>query len=200
YEYTLDGGNKYDLQQLRSIQDWYLRYNLLSVPRVADVASLGGFVKQYQVVVDPNKLAAYNISLSRVKRAIERSNSDAGGSLVDMGETEFMVRGLGYIQGIQDIKNIPVAVGRNGIPVLVKNIAHVQTGPKVRRGIAGWNGKGETVAGIVIMRNNENALKTIQAVKAKLAKLEAGLPDGVTIHTAYDRSGLILRAINFLKD
>jgi len=199
YEYTLDGGNKYDLQQLRSIQDWYLRYELTSVPGVSDVASVGGFVKQYQVEVDPNKLLAYHIPLSKVKMALKMSNNDVGGRLVEMGETEFMVRGLGYIKNMDDIKNIPVATDGNGTPILVRNIAHVQVGPELRRGLAEWNGQGETVGGIILMRNGENALKTIHAVKAKLAQLKAGLPPGVTIHTAYDRSGLIERAIEFLR-
>ncbi len=199
YEYALDGGNKYDLQQLRSIQDWYLRYELTSVPGVSDVASIGGFVKQYQVEVDPNKLLAYHIPLSKVKMALKMSNNDVGGRLVEMGETEFMVRGLGYIKNMDDIENIPVATDGNGTPILIRNIAHVQIGPELRRGLAEWNGKGETVGGIILMRNGENALKTIHAVKAKLAQLKAGLPPGVTIHTAYDRSGLIERAIEFLR-
>ena len=199
YEYTLDGGNKYDLQQLRSIQDWYLRYELTSVPGVSDVASVGGFVKQYQVEVDPNKLLAYHIPLSKVKMALKMSNNDVGGRLVEMGETEFMVRGLGYIKNIDDIENVPVGTDGNGTPILIRNIAHVQIGPELRRGLAEWNGKGETVGGIILMRNGENALKTIHAVKAKLAQLKAGLPPGVTIHTAYDRSGLIERAIEFLR-
>lgn len=199
YEYTLDGGNKYDLQQLRSIQDWYLRYALTSVPGVSEVASLGGFVKQYQVDVDPNKLLAYHIPLSKVKMALKMSNNDVGGRLVEMGETEFMVRGLGYIRNVSDIENIPVATDGNGTPILIRNIAHIQIGPELRRGIAEWNGKGETVGGIILMRNGGNALKTIQAVKTKLVQLKAGLPPGVTIHTAYDRSGLINRAIEFLR-
>lgn len=200
YEYTLDGGNKYDLQQLRSIQDWYLKYELMSVPGVAEVASIGGFVKQYQVNVDPDKLVAYHIPLEKVKMAIKRSNSDVGGRLVEMGETEFMVRGLGYIKSVRDIENIPVGVDRNGTPILIRNIANVTIGPDLRRGLAEWNGKGETVGGVVIMRNGANALKTIQAVKEKLKTLKSGLPPGVTMHTAYDRSGLIERAIAFLKD
>lgn len=199
YEYTLDGGNKYDLQQLRSIQDWYLRYELMSVPGVAEVASIGGFVKQYQVEVDPNKLLAYNIPLSRVRMAIKRSNNDVGGRLVEMSETEFMVRGLGYIKSVEDVENIPVGLGDKGTPILIKNIANVHLGPELRRGLADWNGEGETVGGVVVMRYGENALKTIRAVKEKLKELEKGLPEGVTIKTAYDRSGLIMRAIDNLK-
>ncbi len=199
YEYVLDGGDKYDLQQLRSIQDWYLRYELMSVPGVSEVASIGGFVKQYQVEVDPNKLQAYKIPLSRVKMAIKRSNNDVGGRLVEMGETEFMVRGLGYIKSVRDVKNIPVGVDENGTPILIKNIANVQLGPELRRGLADWNGEGETVGGIIVMRSGENALKTIRLVKEKLTELKKGLPEGVTIKTAYDRSGLIERAIDNLK-
>jgi Cu(I)/Ag(I) efflux system membrane protein CusA/SilA len=199
YEYVLDGGDKYDLQQLRSIQDWFLRYELTSVPGVSEVASIGGFVKQYQVEVDPNKLLVYNIPISKVRMALQRSNNDVGGRLVEMGETEFMVRGLGYIKSIEDIENTPVGVDEHGTPILIKNIANVHLGPELRRGLADWNGEGETVGGIVVMRYGENALKTIHAVKKKLAELQKGLPEGVTIKTAYDRSGLIERAIDNLK-
>ncbi|NIA28997.1 MAG: CusA/CzcA family heavy metal efflux RND transporter [Actinobacteria bacterium] len=200
YEYTLDGGNKYDLQQLRSIQDWYLRYELMSVPGVSEVASIGGFVKQYQVEVDPNKLLAYNIPISKVRMAIKRSNNDVGGKLVEMSETEFMVRGLGYIKSIQDIENIPVGVDqKSGTPILIRNIANVHLGPELRRGLADWNGEGETVGGIIVMRFGGNALKTIQLVKEKIQELKKGLPEGVTIKTAYDRSSLIERAIDNLK-
>lgn len=200
YEYVLDGGDQVDLQQLRSIQDWFLRYELMSVPGVAEVASIGGYVKQYQVEVDPNRLLAYNISLSKVRQALQRSNADVGGRLVEMGETEFMVRGLGYIQSIEDIENIPVGVDENGTPILIRNLGHVHLGPELRRGLVEWNGEGETVGGIVVMRYGENALATIEGVKQKLAELESGLPEGVTIKTAYDRSGLIERAIDNLKD
>ena len=198
YEYVLDGGDKYDLQQLRSIQDWYLRYELTSVPGVAEVASLGGFVKQYQVEVDPNKLLAYNISLNKVRTAIKRSNNDVGGKLVELGETEFMVRGLGYIKSIEDIENIPLGVDQNGTPIFIKNIANVVVGPELRRGLADWNGEGETVGGVIVMRFGENALKTIDLVKKKLKDLEKGLPEGVKILPAYDRSSLIERAIDNL--
>lgn len=200
YEYVLDGGDQVDLQQLRSIQDWFLRYELMSVPGVAEVASIGGYVKQYQIEVDPNRLLAYNISLSKLRQALQRSNADVGGRLVEMGETEFMVRGLGYIQSIEDIENIPVGVDENGTPILIRNLGHVHLGPELRRGLVEWNGEGETVGGIVVMRYGENALATIEGVKQKLAELESGLPEGVTIKTAYDRSGLIERAIDNLKD
>ncbi|MCB0719897.1 MAG: efflux RND transporter permease subunit [Bacteroidetes bacterium] len=198
YEYVLDGGDKYDLQELRSIQDWFLRYELTSVPGVAEVASIGGFVKQYQVEIDPNKLLAYRIGLQKVREALKRSNSDVGGRLVEMGETEYMVRGLGYIESIQDVEEIPVGVDENGTPILIRNVANVHLGPELRRGLIDWNGEGEAVGGIVVMRYGENALKTISAVKKKLAELEKGLPEGVTIRTAYDRSGLIERAIDNL--
>jgi len=200
YEYVLDGGDQYDLQELRSIQDWFLRYELMSVPGVAEVASIGGYVKQYQVEVDPNKLLAYNIPLSKVRTAIQRSNNDVGGRLVEMGETEFMVRGLGYIKSIDDINNIPIGVDEYGTPVLIKNIANVHLGPELRRGLLDWNGEGETVGGIIVMRYGENALKTINAVKEKLESLKSGLPDGVTIKTGYDRSRLIESAISNLKE
>ncbi|CAN0484953.1 unnamed protein product, partial [Laminaria digitata] len=200
YEYVLDGGDKQDLQELRSIQDWFLRYELMSVPGVAEVASIGGYVKQYQVEVDPNKLLAYKIPISKVRMAIQRSNNDVGGRLVEMGETEFMVRGLGYIKSIDDIENIPVGVDENGTPILIRNIANVHLGPELRRGLLEWDGEGEVVGGIVVMRYGENALATIEAVKEKLEQLEAGLPEGVTIKTGYDRSGLIERAIENLKE
>ena len=199
YEYVLDGGDKYDLQQLRSIQDWYLRYELMSVPGVAEVASIGGYVKQYQVEVDPNKLAAYNIPISKVRMALKRSNNDVGGRLIEMGETEFMIRGLGYIKSIQDVENIPIGVDETGTPIYIKNVANVQIGPELRRGLAEWNGEGEVVGGIIVMRWGENALKTIHAVKEKLKDLEKGLPEGVKIVPAYDRSGLIERAIENLE-
>jgi Cu(I)/Ag(I) efflux system membrane protein CusA/SilA len=200
YEYVLDGGDKYDLQQLRSIQDWYLRYELTSVLGVSEVASLGGFVKQYQVEVDPNKLLAYNIPINKLRMAIKRSNNDVGGKLVELGETEFMVRGLGYIKSIEDVENIPLGVDQDGTPILIKNVANVVIGPELRRGLADWNGEGETVGGVIVMRYGDNALKTIDLVKEKLKELEKGLPEGVKIVSAYDRSSLIERAIDNLKD
>ncbi len=200
YEYVLDGGDKYDLQQLRSIQDWYLRYELASVPGVSEVASVGGFVKQYQVEVDPLKLQAYGIPLQKVRLAIQRSNNDVGGRLIEMGETEFMVRGLGYISSVEDLEKVPLGLGPNNAPLLLKDVAAIHLGPELRRGIAEWNGQGETVGGVVIIRFGENALKVIDAVKSRLEDLKKGLPEGVEIHTAYDRSGLINRAIATLKE
>ncbi|PAU94294.1 CusA/CzcA family heavy metal efflux RND transporter [Aliifodinibius salipaludis] len=199
YEYVLDGGDEYDLQQLRSIQDWFLKYELLSVDGVAEVASVGGHVKQYQVEVDPDKLLAYDIPLSKVKMAIKRSNNDVGGRLVEMSETEFMVRGKGYIQTVADVEDVPIGTDGNGTPVTIRNVANVQIGPDLRRGVADWNGEGETVGGVVVMRYGENALQTIDNVKKKLEELKSGLPEGVTIKTAYDRSSLINRAIAFLE-
>ena len=199
FEYVLDGGDRYDLHQLRSIQDWFLRYELMSVPGVAEVASIGGYVKQYQVEVDPNKLLAHNVPLLNVRVALQRSNNDVGGKLIEMGETEFMVRGLGYIQSITDIQNTPVGVDENGTPILIRNVANVHLGPELRRGLTDWDGEGEVVGGIVVMRYGENALKTIDAVKTKLTELEKGLPEGVQIKIAYDRSSLIKRAINNLR-
>ena len=198
YEYILES-DRHDLAQLRSIQDWFLRYELTGVPGVAEVASIGGFVKQYQVIVDPNKLLAFNIPLQKVKMAIQRSNNDVGGRLVEMGETEFMVRGLGYIKSVADLQNIPLGVVEKGTSVLLRNIATIKIGPELRRGLADYNGTGEAVGGIIVMRYGENALQVIQNVKTKLEQLKAGLPQGVTIKPVYDRSALILRAIDNLK-
>ncbi|RMF95675.1 MAG: efflux RND transporter permease subunit [Candidatus Schekmanbacteria bacterium] len=199
FEYTVEGEG-YDLSELRSIQDWYIRYELASVPGVSEVASIGGFVKQYQVTVDPNKLLAYNIPLSKVKKAIQRSNNDVGGRVIEMAETEFMVRGLGYIKSVEDIENIAVGVDKWGTPILIKDIAEVNLGPELRRGIAEKNGIGEVVGGIVVMRYGENALAVIDRVKKKIDEIKVGLPPGVEIKVAYDRSALIRRAIDFLKE
>lgn len=199
YAYTLES-DKHDLSQLRSIQDWFLRYELTSVDGVAEVAAIGGFVKQYQIMVDPNKLRAYNIPLQKVRMAIKRSNSDVGGRLVEMGETEFMVRGRGYIEGVEDIRNISLGTDRRGTPILLRNIATVRIGPEIRRGIADYNGSGEVVGGIVVMRFGENALEVIQNVEKRLEEIQSGLPEGVRIKEVYDRSSLILRAIDNLKN
>lgn len=200
YEYVLkDRFQQYDLQQLRSLQDWYLRYELVSVPGVSEVASIGGFVKQYQVEVDPNKLLAYDISIEKVKNAIQRSNRDVGGRLIEMAETEFMVRGLGYITSMRDLEEIAVGVDKQGTPVLLKSMANVHLGPELRRGILDWKGEGEIVGGIVVIRYGENALEVIRNVKEKLKELQRGLPAGVVIEEGYDRSSLIQRAIHTLK-
>jgi len=198
YEYVLES-DSLDLAQLRSIQDWFLRYELTSLPGVAEVASIGGFVKQYQVIADPNKLLAFNIPLQKIKMAVQRSNNDVGGRMVEMGETEFMVRGLGYIKGTADLENIPLGVGQMGTPILLRDVADVRIGPQLRRGLTDLNGTGEAVGGIVVMRHGQNALEVINNVKNKLEQLKTGLPPGVTIKTVYDRSALILRAIDNLE-
>jgi Cu(I)/Ag(I) efflux system membrane protein CusA/SilA len=200
FEYTLTS-DKHSLQELRSYQDWYLKYGLSSVSGVAEVASIGGYVKQYQVTVDPAKLQAYNIPLNMVEMAIKNSNNDVGGEVIEMGETEFMVRGLGYIKSIEDIKDIPLMVDKkSGTPVYIKDIADVTIGPLMRRGLAESNGEGEVVGGIIVMRYGQNALQVIENVKQKLEVLKQGLPEDVKINTAYDRSSLIERAIETLKD
>jgi len=199
YEYALvDRSGRHDLAELRSIQDWYLRYPLQTVPGVAEVASVGGYVKQYQVEVDPNALAAYNITLASVRRAIMDSNRDVGGRVIEMSETEYMVRGLGYIRSIADIEEIALKVEQQGTPVRIKDVADVQFGPELRRGVAELNGEGEVAGGIVVMRYGENALATIQAVREKLDELTPGLPEGVELVTVYDRGFLIERAVGNL--
>jgi len=200
YEYALvDKSGKHDLAQLRSLQDWYLRYPLQTVSGVAEVASVGGFVKQYQVEVDPNALLAYGIPLAKVKQAIQRSNNDVGGRLIEMAETEYMVRGLGYIRSIDDINSIPLGVDANGTPVRIQDVAHVHMGPELRRGLVELDGEGETAGGVVIMRFGENAKATIAGVRNKLDELSKGLPEGVEIVPVYDRGDLIERAVNTLK-
>ncbi|MBL4901899.1 efflux RND transporter permease subunit [Desulfotalea psychrophila] len=200
YEYALiDTSGKHDLAQLRSIQDWYLRYPLQTVEGVSEVASIGGFVKQYQVEVDPDKLAAYNIPIQKVRTAIQRSNRDVGGRLIEMAETEYMVRGQGYIKSIDDLKEIPLTTDGMGTPIRLADVASIQMGPELRRGLAELNGEGEVAGGIVIMRYGENALATIERVREKLAELKKGLPEGVEIVPTYDRGNLIERAIENLK-
>ncbi|MBL4911530.1 MAG: efflux RND transporter permease subunit [Alteromonadaceae bacterium] len=199
YEYALvDRTGKHDLSELRSLQDWYLRYPLQTVEGVAEVASMGGFVKQYQVEVDPSALARYNIPLSKVKEAIKSSNKDVGGRLIEISEIEYMVRSKGYIKSIDDLNVIPVGVTADGIPIRLKDVAHVHIGPELRRGVMDLNGEGEVAGGVVIMRFGENALATIQAVRAKLDELKEGLPEGVEIVTVYDRGDLIERAVDSL--
>jgi len=198
YEYALVS-DRHDLQQLRSIQDWFIRYELASVKGVSEVAAVGGYVKQYQVEVDPNRLAAYDVSLQQIRRAIQNSNNDVGGRLLELSETEFMVRALGYIQSIEDLEQVPVKITKSGDPILLKNLANVQIGPELRRGLAELNGKGEVVGGIVVMRYGENALDVIKRVKEKIKEIRKGLPEGVKLIPTYDRSGLIQRAISNLK-
>jgi Cu(I)/Ag(I) efflux system membrane protein CusA/SilA len=199
YLYALvDRTGKHDLSQLRSLQDWFLKYELQTVPGVSEVSALGGMVKQYQVKVNPEKLRAFSIPLSHIQMAIQRGNQEVGASVVEMAEAEYMVRASGYIQSIDDLANIPLGLDVNGTPLLLKDVADIELGPQIRRGIAELNGEGEVVGGIVVMRFGENAQKTIDGVKAKLEKLKAGLPEGVEIVTVYDRSGLISRAIDSL--
>lgn len=199
YEYILeDTTGKHDLSQLRSLQDWYMRYPLQTVNGVAEVASVGGYVKQYQVEVDPNALQRYNISLDKVKKAIKMSNKDVGGRLIEMAETEYMVRSSGYIQSVDDLKSIPLGVDTEGTPIRLQDVAHIGIGPELRRGLVDYNGEGEVVGGVVIMRYGENALATIQAVRKKLADLQKGLPKGVKIVPVYDRGDLIERAVDSL--
>ncbi len=197
YQYVVQAAN-HTLAELRTLQDWYIRYQLTSVPGVSEVASIGGFVQQYQVVVDPVKLRAYGIPLARIGQVIRESNRDVGGRVVEMAETEFMVRGRGYLRGAEDIADL-VLRAEGGTPVRVRDVARVELGPDERRGLTELNGEGEAVSGIVVARFGENALTVIDGVKAKIESLRAGLPEGVTIETVYDRSDLIRRAIDTLK-
>jgi len=197
YEYVLES-DRHDLQQLRSIQDWYLRYELAAVEGVSEVASIGGYVKQYQVKINPDRLLAYRVTIPQIRKAIQQSNNDVGGRLIEMGEREFMVRSKGYIKSIDDIEQVVVATDQKGTPVLVRDLAEVTIGPELRRGATDLDGEGETVGGIVVMRYGANALETIEKVKEKLESLKTGLPEGVTIKAVYDRSGLIKRAVHTL--
>ncbi len=201
YEYALvDRTGGHDLAQLRSLQDWYLRYELQKVPGVSEVASVGGYVKQYQVELDPVKLAAYGIPLMMVSDAVKRSNKDVGGRSVEMAEREYLIRGKGYIRSIADIESIVVMAGKSGIPVRIRDLGTVHLGPDWRRGITELDGEGQVAGGIVLLRYGGNALKTIGLVKERLAQLKAGLPEGVEIVPVYDRSALIHRAVSFLKE
>ena len=191
--------DRHDLSELRSIQDWFLKFELTSVPGVSEVASIGGFVKQYQITVDPNKLRAYNISISKIRNAVQMSNSDVGGRVIEIAEKEFMIRGLGYIESLDDIRQIALGVNASGTPILLGDVARVGMGPEIRRGLADWNGEGEVVGGIVIVRYGADTLRVIAAVKEKLAEVKAGLPEGVEIEIAYDRSALINRSIESLQ-
>ena len=196
--YTLEGKG-YDLEQLRTLQDWFVRYQLNTVPGVAEVASIGGFVREYQVDLDPHKLFAYNIKVSDVMEAIKAANNDVGGRLLEQADAEFLIRGRGYVKSPADIENIVVTADMRGTPVYVKNLGTVQMGGAIRRGLLDLNGEGEVVGGIVVMRYGENAKDVIDRVKEKITALEKGLPPGVKIKTAYDRSDLIERAIHTLK-
>lgn len=201
YEYALvDRSGTYDLAQLRSLQDWFLKYELQTVPGVAEVATIGGMVRQYQVVVDPDKLRAFGVTLADLKRAIQNGNQETGGSVIEMGEAEYMVRATGYLEGIDDLAVIPLGVNTQGTPLVLSDVAEIRIGPQMRRGIADLDGEGEVVGGVVVMRWGENASATIAAVKARLAELEKSLPEGVEVVTTYDRSDLIRRSVKTLEN
>ena len=199
YEYALvDKSGRHDLAQLRSMQDWFLRYELKAVPGVAEVASIGGMVKQYQVVVDPQKLASFGVTAGDVSDALKRANQETGGATVEMAEAEYIVRATGYLKTLDDFRAVPIRTASGGIPVLLGDVATVQIGPDMRRGIAELNGEGEVAGGVIVMRQGKNAREVIEGVRAKLAALKASLPPGVEIVTTYDRSGLIDRAVENL--
>jgi Cu(I)/Ag(I) efflux system membrane protein CusA/SilA len=199
YLYALvDRSGKHDISQLRSMQDWFLKYELQTVPGVSEVASMGGMVKQYQVTVNPEKLRALGIPLAHIQTAIKRGNQEVGASVVEMAEAEYMVRASGYIKDRSDLANIPLGVNQNGAPLLLQDVAEINVGPQMRRGITELNGEGEAAGAVVVMRFGENAQTTIKAVKEKLEQLKKGLPEGVEIVTVYDRSGLIVRAVENL--
>ncbi|MGC2855544.1 efflux RND transporter permease subunit [Novispirillum sp. DQ9] len=201
YQYALiDRSGRHDLSQLRALQDWFLKYELQTIPGVAEVATIGGMVKQYQIVVDPQRLRAYNLPLSAVKAAVQSANQETGGSVIEMAEAEYMVRASGYIGGIADLEAVPLKTSPAGTPVLLSDVADIRLGPELRRGIGELDGEGEAVGGVIIMRWGENALTTIAAVKTRLEELRKGLPEGVEVVVTYDRSGLIERAIDTLTD
>ncbi|HKO88267.1 MAG TPA: efflux RND transporter permease subunit, partial [Burkholderiales bacterium] len=200
YEYALvDRTGKHDLAQLRALQDWFLKYELKAVKNVAEVASVGGMVKQYQVVLNPDRLRAYNITHRKVIEAIQAANQEAGGSVIEMGEAEYMVRASGYLQSLADFRAVPLVTAASGVSVRLGDVATVQIGPEMRRGITELNGEGEVAGGIIVMRSGKNALETIEAVKAKIESLRPSLPEGVEIISVYDRSSLIERAISNLR-
>jgi len=200
YEYALvDRSGRMDLSQLRALQDWFLKFELKTVANVAEVASIGGMVRQYQIVLQPDKLRAYNITHGKVIDAVRRANQETGGSVLELGEAEYMVRASGYLQSLEDFRKIPLTTSDAGVPVRLGDVAHIQIGPEMRRGIAELNGEGEVAGGVIVMRSGKNALATIEAVKTKLEKLKPGLPPGVEIIPTYDRSNLIKRAIDNLQ-
>ncbi|MEA3140595.1 MAG: copper/silver efflux system protein [Gammaproteobacteria bacterium] len=201
YEYALiDHTAHYDISQLRALQDWFLKYELKSVPDVAEVASVGGLVKQYQIVLDPDRLRALKVTLDRVKQAIRNANNETGGSVLELGEAEYAVRATGYLKTLDDFRAVPVGLGEGGTPILLGDVARVQIGPETRRGISELNGQGETVGGVIVMRAGKNALQTIDAVKKKIASLRVSLPEGVEIVPTYDRSDLIHKSVDTLRD
>jgi Cu(I)/Ag(I) efflux system membrane protein CusA/SilA len=200
YEYALvDRTGRHDLGELRALQDWFLKYELKTVPNVAEVATVGGYVQQYQIVLDPERMRALAVSQETIVEAVQRANSETGGSVLELGEAEYMVRAGGYLQSLEDFGSVPVGLGDNGTPIQLRDVAWVQRGPELRRGIAELDGEGEVVGGVIVMRTGKNALATIEAVKEKLAALAPGLPEGVEIVPTYDRSGLILRAVDNLR-
>jgi Cu(I)/Ag(I) efflux system membrane protein CusA/SilA len=201
FEYALvDRSGHYDISQLRALQDWFLKYELKSVPNVAEVASVGGLVKQYQVVLDPDRMRALKVPIDRVKEALKNSNNETGGSVLELGEAEYAVRATGYLKSLEDFHNVPVGLGPGGTPILLGDVARIQIGPELRRGISELDGKGEAVGGVIVMRAGKNALETIDAVKAKIASLQGSLPKGVEIITTYDRSELIHQSVATLRD
>jgi Cu(I)/Ag(I) efflux system membrane protein CusA/SilA len=200
YEYALvDRSGGHDLAQLRSIQDWFLKFELQTVPGVAEVATIGGMVQQYQVVIDPDAMRAYKLSLAQVRKAIQRGNREVGGSVIELGEAEYMVRSTGYLTSIADLEKIPLSVNDKGTPVRLNDVADIRLGPQLRRGIAELNGEGEVVGGVIVMRFGENARTTIEGVKKRLAELKDSLPEGVEVIETYDRSALIDRSVDTLK-
>ncbi|HEY4353832.1 MAG TPA: efflux RND transporter permease subunit, partial [Paraburkholderia sp.] len=201
YEYALvDRTGHHDLGQLRALNDWFLKFELKSVPDVSEVASIGGMVQQYQVVLDPDRLRAYGITEQQVADALKKSNQESGGSVVELAESEYMVRSSGYLHSLDDFRNVVLRTNDAGTPVLLGDVARIQIGPEMRRGIAELNGQGEVTGGVIVMRSGKNALTTIEGVKAKLADLKRSLPAGVEIVTTYDRSQLIERAVDNLTD
>jgi len=201
YSYALvDRSGGHDLAQLRSLQDWFLKFELQTVPGVAEVASVGGMVRQYQVVADPERLRAYNIPLSRLIERIQSANREVGGSVVELAEAEYMVRTRGYVSSIDDLEAIPIDVTPEGTPLLLRDLATVQIGPEMRRAVADLDGEGEITGGIVVMRYGENAMSTIAGIKEKLEQLKQGLPEGVEVVETYDRSALIQRAVDNLEE
>ncbi len=200
FEYALvDRNHRYDTGQLRAVQDFFLKYELQSLPGVSEVASVGGMVKQFQIEVDPNRLAAYRITLQQVSEAVRANNSASGGAVVELGRAEFMVRAKNYLRNLDDIRNITLATDEHGVPVRLRDVAHINTGPEQRRGVTDLDGMGEAVGGIVVMRYNQNALETVTAVKQRLQEIRSGLPEGVDLVVTYDRSGLILGAVHTLQ-
>ena len=199
YEYALvDRSGRLDLSQLRALQDWFLKYEFKSLPNVSEVASIGGMVRQYQIVLDPDRMRAFNITHGKVIDAVQRANQETGGSVLELGESEYMVRASGYLQSLEDFRNIPLSTTDAGVSVRLGDVAHIQVGPEMRRGIAELNGEGEVAGGVIIMRSGKNALATIDALKSKLAQLKTSLPPGVELIPTYDRSKLIKRAIDNL--